>query len=338
MSDSQVLDGNAAGAPVGWAVSRQVLAWSALVLLGYLPLLLRLGAEQWARPQYQFFPLLLIASACLVWHRRHDLHAALAATGSPTLTRTLLGLSLILLLTASILWSGRLAAVSAYFLLAGVAWRAGGWPMLRLLIPAAILLMIVTGLPAELDEPLLQHLRQWLLWAGSGVLVWLGVPHLLMGTVLDISGDRLTAAESCSGLNAMMAVLGFTLAFAIWRRRPAWVVSTLAVAAVVLVLWANLLRIVAGVWVKAHGGVDLFPGPAPWLAGLVLFAVCMGLVLSIDMGLGLIQRWRDGRPAHRAIGGPVARPRRRAAPCPAPDAVHVDSRHRHRTRRHRPGR
>lgn len=299
MSDSQVLTGKPAGAPVGWAVCRQIAPWSALVLLGYLPLLIRLGAEQWARPQYQCFPLLLIAAACLAWQRLHEMPAGLAAPGSPTLTRTLLGLSLLLLLAASILASGRLAAVSACIVLAAISLRTGGWPMLRMLIPAGILLAIAIGLPAEIDEPLLQHLRQWLIWAGSSVLVWLGVPHLLMGTMLELPGYRLRAAESCSGLSAMMAVLGFTLALGLWRRRSAWVVSVLAVSAVVLVLWANLARIVGGVWLRAHGGIDLFSGESQRLAGLVLFALCMGLILSTDLGLSLIRRWCGRKSAGR---------------------------------------
>ena len=264
---------------------------------GYLPLLFRFGTEQWARPQYQFFPLMLLAAAYLGWQRIRELPAGVVAPGSKTPTRMLLAASLFILLTASVLWSGRLAAISAWVAVAGMAWHLGGRAVLRAISPSLILLALIIGPPVGTDEPFLQHLRELAVWTSSSTLVWLNVTHLVTGTIIEIPGQRLLVAEACSGINSLMAVLGCTLVLGFWRRRSPGIIVSLLIAGVLFVLWANIVRIAGGAWLKVNWNIDILSGDVHQLASVVLFAVCMALVMSADEAASMARWWFAADPA-----------------------------------------
>ena len=278
---------------------RHVGLWAAVLLVGFLPLLIRFGTEQWVRPQYEFFPLILLAAAHLGWQRFHEISPRKLSCGTQRVTLGLLGIAMVLLVGASVLWSGRMAAISGLFALAGIAWRTGGWRMLRAMSPSGILLAVIIGLPVGMDEPFLQSLRDLAVSGSSHVLVWLGVPHLVTGTVIEIPGTRLLVAEACSGINSVMAVLGFTLVLGFWRRRsPVWM-GGLVIAGVGFVLWANVVRIAGGVWLKSRFDIDILSGTLHQWASVMLFGVSMGLIFSTDQLISVVRRWNAARLRRR---------------------------------------
>lgn len=291
----------------GTANPRSIVLWTTLLLLGYIPLLVRFGTEQWERPQYQFFPLVIVAAAYLAWQRIHENSKAFMP-GSMRITLGLLTSSLFIFLAASVFWSGRAAAVSAWLTLAAVAWSVGGARLTRRLLPAGLLLALVIGVPLGIDETLLQRLREIAVWTSSFVLAWLDVPHLMAGTILEIPGHRLLVAEACSGINSMIAVLAFTLVLSFLRQRGPGSTAVLLVASVLFVLWANTLRIAGGTWLKATWDIDILSGEVHQWASLVLFSLSMGLVFSFDELLMISERWyrKHRRHSHATPPAPVA--------------------------------
>lgn len=279
--------------------TRRLALWAAIVLVGFLPLLIRFGIEQWAREQYEFFPLIIIAAAHLAWQRFREIPHAELSAGSRLWTRSLLGLALLSLVAASVLWSGRMAAIAALIALAGVAWHVGGLRMLRAMVPSGILLAVVIGVPVGMDEPFLQSLRELAVRASSYALVWLRVPHLITGTVIEIPGSRLLVAEACSGINSLMAVLGFTLVLGFWRRRSPRVIAGLVVAGVGFVLWANMVRIAGGVWLKSKHNIDVLSGDLHQWASLIMFGVSMALIFNTDQIISMVMRWYEHRQRDR---------------------------------------
>ena len=272
-----------------------VWRWSLLLLAGYLPLLFRFGTEQFGRPQYEFFPLVLIAVAVLGWQRYHEIPLRQLSAGSRRLTLPLVGLALFLLVAASVLWSGRMAAISAFIALTGIAWHIGGRRMLLAMSPSGILLVLIIGPPVGMDEPFLQSLRDLAVTLSSHVLVWLRVPHLVTGTVIEIPGSRLLVAEACSGINSLMAVLGFTLILGFWRRRSPAIIAALVASGVVFVLWANMIRIAGGVWLKSKYDINILSGDLHQWASLVLFAISMGLIFNFDKLISVVRQWNTNR-------------------------------------------
>ena len=302
-------------------VSAGVWFWSLLLIAGYLPLLIRFGIEQWGRPQYEFFPLMIIAAGQLGWQRFREIPRGQLSAGSKRVTRVLLGSALVLLLGASVLWSGRMAAISALLALAGIAWHLGGRRVLHAMIPSGILLAVTIGLPVGMDEPFLQALRELAVSGSTHVLAWLRVPHLVTGTVIEIPGSRLLVAEACSGINSVMAVFGLTLVLGFWRRRAPGLIGILVIAGIAFVLWGNMVRIAGGVWLKSRYNIDILSGDGHQWASAILFAVAMGLVFDTDRLMGVIEQWNAGLLQawrKRWTDNPRTQPSKALVPVPLP--------------------
>ena len=264
-------------------------AWAVLLLAGYAPLLIRFAREQWGREQYQFFPLMLVAAGWLAWQRLGELPSDVLRRGRTWVTALLLSAGLAIFVAAGVFWSGRVAAISAWVTLIAIGHHLGGRLALRALTPSLILLALVIGPPVGSDEPLLQSLRELAVAISNGVLMLLNVQHLTTGTVIEIPGSRLLVAEACSGINSMMAVIGCTLVIGFSRRRSAGVIAMLLASGVLFVLWANIVRIAGGVWLKTTWDIDILSGDAHQLASVALFLVCILLVLCTDEAAGLLR-------------------------------------------------
>lgn len=295
---SQVYEQRGAGKPSG-----EALGWLwllGLLLLGHLPLLVRFFSEQWGRPQYQFYPLMILAAAYVAWQRLREIDPASIAPGARSVGRALLGASLVLLVAACLLWSGRAAAIAMWIALASLAWRYGGWTVTRALTPAGLLLALIIGPPLGMEDALLQSLRQLAVWFSSTVLLWLSVPHLTTGTIMEIVGRRLLVAEACSGINSLMAVLGFTLVLGFLKHHHGRRIAILLAFATLFALWANVGRITLGVWLQAAKGVDILSGTIHEWTSIIIFCICMALVFSADAVITLFwemlhQRRRDAK-------------------------------------------
>lgn len=268
--------------------SAGLLGLLGLLLAGFLPLLVRFFSEQWGRPQYQFFPLMIVAAAYVAWQRIQEIDADSIRKGKQTLFQAILGVSLFLLVAAFLLWSGRTAAIGMWIALAGVAYRYGGWAMLRALAPAGLLLALVIGPPLGLEDTLLQKLRELAVWVSGGTLLWLDIPHLTTGTIIEIRGNRLLVAEACSGINSLLAVLGFTLVLGFLKRHNGARLAMLLLFAAIFALWANVGRITLGVWLKAAKDVDILSGAIHEWTSIILFCVSMALVFSVDAMISLV--------------------------------------------------
>ena len=137
-------------------VSRATVPWqgiaiATLLIAGQLPLLTKFFADLWPRPQYQFFPVALIAAGYVFWDRLRDVPADRLARGSWRLTGALLALSW-LVLTGGLLYLRWMAPVSALLLLAAAAWWLGGRTLARAALPAGLLLLVMIPPPAHMDD------------------------------------------------------------------------------------------------------------------------------------------------------------------------------------------
>jgi hypothetical protein len=72
------------GKPQDGVPSRRAmqLLWAGLLLVGPLPLLLKLGWSLWEREQYQFFPIKLIGAAIVAWDRWQEVRPIAKQRGS----------------------------------------------------------------------------------------------------------------------------------------------------------------------------------------------------------------------------------------------------------------
>lgn len=288
----------AARAALGTALLVQIGAIGVLLLLGQLPLLVKFFQSLWARPQYQFFPIALVAAGYIAWERLREISTSDISRGPLRVTATLLALAWIIL-AGGLLYLRWMAPVSAWLMLAAIVMWAGGWKLARTLLPAAVLLIIIIPPPGHTDEVLGTRLRLWAVYASSRLLDLFSVPHVVTGTLIDIPGHRLLIEEACSGINSLMSVIAFSLLYGFWQRRRAAVIVSLTCAAAGFVLCANIVRITLGAVLVHYWQVDILAGSAHEMLGIVLFAVSLGLVISFDRFLLLVlpRSQRESSPA-----------------------------------------
>jgi exosortase len=283
-------------------IDRPALLLFVLVGIGELPLLLKFFADLWTRPQYDFYPLILVGSAYLAWDRLRDKPDMRFRTGGTAFGAILLIIAFIVLVLGNLLLLRYFGAVSALIALAGCICWIGGLGLLRTLAPSLVLLLTILPPPGRKDETIALNLRQWAVWASGRLLDVLQIPHVSTGTLINIAGHRLGVEEACSGIHSLLAVVAVTLMLGFYWRRPAWRIVTLMCCSVVYVVWANVLRIALGAYLIVAWKIDILSGSAHELLGLVLFMVCIALTASFDQFLVLLRPERsEPTPANSKV-------------------------------------
>lgn len=268
-----------------------------MVVLAYVPMLIVYGQVLWLKPHYQFFPVLAGAAAWLAWARFQELPEPLAS-GGPALGGYIVLASLALLAVGSLLFSPWVCVVSLWFALAGLALWLGGSRLLKAMAGPLALLLVIVPPPNNLDEDLVGKMQNLAVTASSRILDKMKVTHLVAGNVLELPTKRLLVEEACSGINSLLSVAAFTLCYAIWMRRGVIHTILLLGFAFLFVLALNIIRISLGAVLEFRIQYNILTGWRHETAGLILFAVALGLVLSLDQLLRFpadaLRAWRNG--------------------------------------------
>ena len=255
----------------------------ALVLLGcsFVPLLAAFFFDLWKQPEYQFFPQALAAAAFLAWDRLRDLPRPMRG-GNAAPTAASLIISFALLGLSLIFWSPWLATVSALAATISVLWGGGGHALLRKMCPALVMVLTVLPPPLGLDLRLGLFLRSLATTMSSRTLDLLGVIHYVTGNVIELPGQKLLVEEACSGINSVLFVTAFSVFYLFWRRRSFLVFLVCLPTAVAFVVMGNVVRISLGAWLVYFRGIDILTGWKHETESIVLTAVYLLLVVSLE--------------------------------------------------------
>jgi exosortase len=287
--------------------------------LAHLPLLVAHGFALWGRPHYQFFPIVLIGAGLLAWPA---IKSAWPGTGAPERTTwLLLAVNWLMLAAALVLDSPWLGAVAFLVLLIALAHGLGGWQLLRATLPALAFLLLIIPPPFGLDTRLVNGLQTLTSKCGDYVLDFIGTLHLQQGNLIEVGGKKYFVEEACSGINSLLSVLACTVFYVFWAHAH-WLRGILLIAAAVFwVLIANIVRVVAIVYLdsrfqlESKYGVDLLHGWAHGTLGLILFGLVLLLLASTDrllLFLGTSLTWGDAKAA--SPGTPAPPPPAEATP------------------------
>jgi exosortase len=268
----------------GAGLSRRDLG---LLAFGFAPLLLLFFANLWGRAYYQFFPLALAGAGFLAWARLKEVPRPLSP-GPGLATAALLGASFCVLIAATLWWSPWLASLAALLGVVGVGWWQGGARVAQALGPALVLTLTLIPPPLNLDVRLMLFLRGLAVRGSSRLLDAFDVVHYLSGNVIELPRQKLLLEEACSGINSVLLTLAMCLFYLLWRRRS--VVRFLLCLPCVLasVLLGNIFRITLGAWLKFHHDIDILSGWRHELPGLLLLALYMALIVSLDESLNFL--------------------------------------------------
>jgi exosortase len=298
--------------------SGRVLAAAAVLLAAHLPLLVSHGKVLWARPHYQFFPLVFVGAAALLWPVLSEFRTARlpAARGPATATPgfVLMAVSWTLLAVAVFLDSPWIAMASALGVLAAVPLGLGGWALFRRCLPAWLFLFLVLPPPFGLDGRLVSALQTITSRWSSRLLDLVGTFHVMSGNVLEIAGKRYFVEEACSGIHSLLSVLACTVFYVLWVRAY-WLRAVLLVlAAAFWVVANNVARVFLIAFVGTRFHFDLSADPQHTVVGFALFGLTLGLVASTDRLLVFLGRRprkelpRPARPEAPPAGPAAARP------------------------------
>jgi len=233
--------------------------WFALlaVLVAFGPMLFFYFRQQWARPEYQAFP--LIVGAAIVILRMRISEAAEVNRWQKTIalvsfTAVTAGLCLLFLsyLVFSP-WLAMAAFIVTNFGLAAKLWQYrkvsglwGLWATQFLLLPP----------PLDRDQMLIEYLQLSSSKLTSLVLDGLGVLHLMLGNELRFADRDFFVDEACSGIVSLISILSIIAIYCLWKRYRIGAASLLLASGLFLAVLMNTVRL----------GCD--PSDAPFSNGL----------------------------------------------------------------------
>ena len=255
------------------------------VCFAYGRLLINHGHSLWVREHYQFFPLLLAATAWLIYERIQEqiefpVVRYRMAWGSLTLAWLLLCL-------ASITRSPWIAAGSIFLLGHGLLATHKRERGLTVLHPWWLLILLVP-FPLGLDGELVRILQRLASTTAGRVLDFFGVMHVMSGNVLAFPDRQFFVEEACSGINSVFVMLAATSVYIVWAR-VRWIRGIpLLISAVWWSTAMNALRIVLIAWSHDANFTDLSEGVPHTILGVVLYFIAMGMVWSTDQLLQFV--------------------------------------------------
>jgi exosortase len=252
--------------------------WAWLVLLVVpLPMLVPYLAGLWQLEHYQYVPFVFLAVGYLAYSRsdyvfykpRRWLGWALIACG---LGSTIVAIALFSPWFAAVGFV--LLATSCLYSLRGVEDRT----LALLALPLAMLIRV----PLNLDELLIIRLQIWTTRFASLLLDLVGIAHTATGNVIGLVSRDLFVAEACSGIQSVFTLLFLATLIIAYKRHPFWFTPFYAVAAVLMAVLGNSLRVAIVAAADAWLGVDWTAGWSHELVGYVTLIIAAATLLSFD--------------------------------------------------------
>jgi exosortase B len=267
---------------------RAAIAWSAwwLLLAGiallFLPTWWDLANTTWRDEEQSHGPVILLVAAYLAWLRR-DALAAVPHRPHPLAGWALLGLGLALYAVGRSQQVIIFETASLIPVLLGILLLAKGGGSMRLLWFPIFFLVFTIPLPGFLVSDATGPLKQSVSAIVDACLYQFGYPIARNGITLTIGQYQLLVADTCSGLNSMIALVATGLLYVhlMWRR--GWPGNVLLIAAILPVAYtANVLRVIFLALVTYHFGEAAAQGNLHSIASVALFSSAVVLLIGLD--------------------------------------------------------
>jgi exosortase B len=260
-------------------------------LVMYAPMYYSMAGTIWQSEEYAHGPIVLAVCLWLFWKERSALVDSVGRA-APLVGGVLIVAGLAFYVVGTILHITLFQVGSQIPLFAGVILAFGGWPALRRLWVALLFLVFVVPLPGFLLDTLTGSLKQQVSVIVEHLLYSLGYPIARQGVILTIGPYQMEVANACSGLNSMYSLTAIGILYLYLMRHQ----SLLRNAVLVAALWpiafvANIIRVITLVLVTYYFGDEAGQGFFHGFAGIMLFALALGMLFGLDGALGL--RFKD---------------------------------------------
>lgn len=276
------LDQTAAARPRGGGFSWPLVI--GLLALGG-PAAVSLSGETWSSDAGAHGPLVIATVAWLLWRQRSELGER-GRPGNFWITCLALMPALAMYVAGEAFdfitleaFGLYIAVVAIFYFLFGTQELARNWFIF------AYLLFAVPPPRSWLDMMTLP-LKQFVSSLAVGLLQLFGLPVSHQGVVLYAAQYQFLVEDACSGLNSIIGLVAIGLLYIYLARRSSWrYVLVLAALTIPVAIIANTIRIIVLILLTLWAGDAVAQGFMHFAAGIVLFAIALGLIFLIDFGL-----------------------------------------------------
>jgi exosortase B len=266
-----------------------------LTFLMYLPTIVQLSRTEWQTDEGSYGSLILLATLFVIWTKRARLSEAtnLLASGAGA---CLLALGLFAYVVGHTQHIVQLDAGSAIAVLAGGVLILGGWQSLGVMCFPILFLFFCIPLPGVVVVAMTETLKVLASSAAEQSLWWMGYPVARTGVMLLMGPYRLLVADACSGLHSLVSLAALGLLYLHLVGNRGHMRQLLMIASIVPVALAgNIVRIDALALITFYWGAQAGEGFLHEAAGLVVFAVALGLFVTLDrlLACGWLRRFKE---------------------------------------------
>ena len=276
---------------------RAIALWLAAFAALYAHTYWKLFNGAWGTDEQGHGPMIVAASAYLMWVRRHEIFAGEArpAVGAGFLVLVIGLLMFVIGSSQSVI---EFEAFSQILVLTAGLLLIHGWSSLRHAWFPLFFILFSVPLPPALTQMITMPLKMVVSYVAENLLYWAGYPIGRIGVMLTVGPYQLLVADACSGLNSLFTLEALGLLYMnvmSYTSRARNIL--LAVLIVPISFVSNVTRVIILVLLTYHFGDEVGQGFAHSFSGMVLFAVALVLTYGCDR---LLAARFDKEGGHRA--------------------------------------
>jgi exosortase len=277
---------------------RGFLIWSALIVgiltMLYWEIVWEMMLDWWTDPNYSHGFLVPVFSIYLVYRQRKDIMATPMCGAWLGLPLLLAGLCVLIL--------GHLGAEnflmrsSLLITLAGLIMLHLGPVILHKLSFPLMYLVFMLPLPAIILNSVTFPLQGAAVGAADAAFYALGIPCFLEGNIIHLAGLSLGVTEACSGIRSLISLLALAVAWAYLVLEGWWSRFAVIVAAVIIAIAANSLRVIATGIIALRFGLEYAEGFYHSFSGWLVFLVASLCLFGLGGMVHYLRRTKGGDP------------------------------------------
>jgi exosortase len=203
----------------------------------------RILFKDWIHDEQFSYGVLIPPIVCyLIWKRKNELSAALPSwwTQGFLMTGIGCGVQIVASRSGTLLLSG-IAFVTVLIGITGFLW---GQDILKICAGPLLLLILMVPLPSYAVGQVTWYLQSMASTVSGSILGRLGVPVFQDGNLLRLPNYILEVKQACSGSNSILSLVALALVIGLSGGEKWWKRTVLVLAAPILAIAANVVRIV----------------------------------------------------------------------------------------------
>lgn len=277
------------------AIPWVTLGWlTLLIAVLYFPVIMTM-VKEWADEEdmgHGFFVLPIVGY--IIWQRRDEL--AQIAIRPNRWGYLLIVLGFFQLLAGTLGADFFVMRIALIVSILGVLLVTCGLPMIKALSMPLFLLLFMIRIPLFIYSQITFPLQLFASKVAEASLSILGIPVLREGNILELTSQRLSVIEACSGIRSLLSLAFLSLVYGYFFDDRSWMKWVLLVATVPIAILANASRVTITA-LLSEVNPELAQGAYHTFEGWVIFMVALvALIITHKILSWVISRGRPAAP------------------------------------------